>query len=191
MFTSGGRLNCERTMTSILRVSSGFAFWAAVVLWALQPAARLSASRPAIRCIRSKGKVLFAQGYSRMSLSSGRIAGRKVARELKRRFAVGIAEGSIGTADVSNGAEVCQRKAIEILVFIAQVAKGEAAVADGEAAAVPVVAGLNAAVLQGVAHKVVAGVCGQVESARGGAANLQKGHDLLALDERRGGALFV
>ena len=81
----------------------------------------------------------------------------------------GVAEDGVGAADVADGAEVGEGKAVEVLGFVADGAELEAAVAEGEAAAVPVVGGLHAGVLQLAVDEVVAAVGGEVEAGAGSA----------------------
>ncbi len=67
----------------------------------------------------------------------------------------------------------------------------EAAVAEGEAAAVPVVDGLDAGILQLAEDEVVAGVGGKVEAGAALLADGEEGLQLLALDGGGGAAAFV
>ena len=103
----------------------------------------------------------------------------------------GVAEGGVGAANVAHGAEVGQGKAVEVLGFVADGAELEAAVTNGKAAAVPVIDGLHAGVLQLAEDKVVAGVGGKVEAGAALLADGNEGLHLLALDGGGGAAVLV
>ncbi len=107
---------------------------------------------------------------------AGSVLGRKI----------GVAEDGIGVADIADGAEISQGKAVEPLGFVAaNVADGaefEAPVTQTESATAPVVDGLNAAVLQRAMDKIVAAGRGQIEADLIGFSDLQEGLQLLALD---------
>ena len=105
----------------------------------------------------------------------------------------GIAENRIGTTNVANGPEISKREAIEPLRFVAAGRSNgsqlKAPVADGQAAAVPVVGRLHACILNLMLHKVVAAIEREIETVASGLADLNEGLHLLALECRSGGAV--
>ena len=102
-----------------------------------------------------------------------------------------VAEDGVGAADVAYGAEVGEGEAVEVLGFVADGAELEAAVAEGEAAAVPVVVGLNTGVLKLAEDEVISAVGGEVEAGPALLADGDEGLQLLALDGGGGAAAFV
>ena len=68
-------------------------------------------------------------------------------------------------AEISQGADIRERKIEAELVFIADRSQGKAAILDTEAAAVPVVGGLHRRVLKKAEIRVKAQVGGAAESA--------------------------
>ena len=70
--------------------------------------------------------------------------------------------------------------------FMGHMFKGETPVFHGEAATVPVVAGLHAAVLQRVLVQVIAEIHAAAEAGLGAGAVAERGTDLLIVGDRRG-----
>src|SRR5579872_6347914 len=79
-------------------------------------------------------------------------------------------EEAFGAAEVAGGADVGEGEVEAVGVFIADGAELVLAVLDGEAAAVPVVAGLDGGVLDGAEVDVDAGVGGEGEAGAVGVA---------------------
>src|SRR4029079_3984479 len=69
--------------------------------------------------------------------------------------------------------------------------QGEAPVSEAESAAVPVVDGLDACVLESLVDQVVTTVCGDIEARGIGSAIFEEGLKLLALNEGGSAAFFV
>lgn len=103
----------------------------------------------------------------------------------------GIAEDAVCSADIAEGTEVGEGETVKVLGLIADRSKLEAAVANGEAAAVPIVGGLYTGILELAVDEVVTGVGGQVEASVSWFANGQEGLQLLALDGGGGTAALV
>src|ERR1035438_5625104 len=128
-------------------------------------------------------------------LGSGRKGDGKASEWIRSpligRREVGIAEDGIGAADVADGAEVGERKAVEVLGLVAHRSKFKAAVTDGQSATVPVVDGLDARVLDGALDKVVSAIDGEVETRAALFSDSEKGLRLLALDGGSGAPALV
>ena len=91
-------------------------------------------------------------------------------------------EDGIGAPNIADRTKVGDGKAIQVLGFVANGAEREAAVAEAESTAIPVVYGLYAGILQVAMDKVVAAVCGEVEPGGVGPSELEERLELLALD---------
>ena len=103
----------------------------------------------------------------------------------------GVAEDCVGAADVAHGAKIGDRKAVKVLRLVAHGPELEATISDGKPAAAPVIDGLNSRILKRILDQVVARIGRQVESETVLLANGEEGLNLLALNVRSGGTVFV
>src|SRR5271163_499775 len=96
-----------------------------------------------------------------------------------RKLRDGTLEDFFLVAEIAEGADVGDDEGDAELVFCADLAEGDAAVFDGEAAAVAVVADLDELVLQGLVGEIVADAGGEVEAGAGFAAIADEGAHLV------------
>src|SRR3984885_8089046 len=118
-------------------------------------------------------------------------------RRARRGRANGVAEAGcqlnlglvdqLGAIDVAGGGDASEGEVEALVVLIALRAEGETPVFHGEAATVPVVAGLHAAILQRVLVQVIAEIHAAAEAGLGTGAIAERGTDLLIVGDGRGG----